>query len=128
MPQTAGMPSLAASRASSAARVAVPAGSERRAADEHVGALVVQPAQQVGEGSILVLAELVVAAGERERDRQAELLEPLSGPDRALDPDRRRACRLLAAEAGEELVQVVDRTHAATARRSRSPIWQVAPR
>jgi hypothetical protein len=60
-----------------------------------------------------VLGEIVVAAGEGGDDLDAfeQGLETAARPDRTLDSCRRGLGRLFAAEPGEELVQVVDRSH-----------------
>ena len=69
--------------------------------------------------------EVVVAAGQRDGDLEAEAL---ARPDGALEAHRLRAGRLLAAQPGEELVEVVHDLHHDTARSLMSPIWQSDPR
>ncbi len=71
--------------------------------------LLVEEPAELGERSVFVLAEVVVAAGEGDTDVDPEAA---AGADRTLDPLRRRAGGLLTAQAREELVQVVDDLHA----------------
>ncbi len=102
-----------------AAGVAVAARPERRSADEHVGPLLIEPAQELRERVFFVLTEVVVAAGERDGHVETEAS---AGADGAVEADRLRAGRLLATEAGEELVDVVHDLHHDTARSFMSPI------
>ena len=76
-----------------------------------------------------MLGEVIVATGEGrddldvlERCRQAA-----TRADRAVEPRRRSRRSLLPAQAGEELVEVVDGPHHATADSECWPIWLVAP-
>ena len=77
-----------------------------------------------------MLGEVVVAAGEGGDDLDAleRRGQAAARADRAVEPGRRRLGSLLAAEAGEELVQVVDRPHHVVAVRACWPVWFVAPR
>ena len=112
-------------------RVAVAARAERRPGDEQVGPLRLEQAEQLVERLVLVLAEVVVAAGERRDDLDPlELRRPARGPGPTapVEARRRRLRGLLAAQAGEELVEVVDRSHHAVALSACWPIWFVAPR
>ncbi len=112
------------------AGVAVPARAERRPRNEDVGLDLGQHLEQGRERIVLVLGEVVVAAGERRHDFHA--LErggkPSPGPDRAVETGRRRLGLLLPAHAGEELVQVMDGLHSVLALRASCPIWLAAPR
>ena len=114
------------------ARVAVPSRAERGAAHQDVGPDLVEPREQPGERLLLVLAESIVAARERDVDLEPRCHQPSAGAGRALDPDRLVTGGLLATQAGEELVEVVDDGHAGTAVNDMSPVSharaQVRPR
>jgi hypothetical protein len=71
-----------------------------------------QEPEELSDGIVLGLAEVVVAAGQRGRDIDAE---SASGPDRSRDPARGHAGALFGAEAREELIEVVDDLHAGAA-------------
>ena len=78
-----------------AARVAVASRAEGGAAHQDVGPDLVEPREQPGERLLLVLAEPVVAARERDIDLEAFSDEPSTRPRRPLDPHRLVAGRLL---------------------------------
>ena len=75
-----------------------------------------------------MLAEVIVATRERQGHVEPETREAFPWAGRALDADRSGSRSLLAAHSREELVEIVGDLHAATPRRSMSPIWHVAPR
>src|SRR5207249_4711724 len=110
------------------AGVAVPAGPERGTADQDVGRQLVDPAKQYGEGVGFVLPEVIVAASDRDVGSQAGRDEAPARPGGSVEAERSRAGSLLATEPREELVEVVDDGHDATAVRSSSPVSPVAPR
>ena len=85
-------PPLGRRRREARAGVAVPARAEGRPRDEDVGLDLGQHLEQGREGLVLVLGEVVVAAGERRHDLHAleRRGQPSPGPDRAVEPGRRR--------------------------------------
>ena len=112
------------------ARVAVAPRAEGGPRDEERRLLGRDQPEQPLERLVLVLAEEVVAARHGRCDLDAFELrrETAPRPHRALEPQRLRRSGLLAAEAREELVQVVDGLHHAIAWSVSWPIWFVAPR
>jgi hypothetical protein len=111
-------------------RVAVAARAEGGPGDEHVGPLGLEQAEQHLERLLLVLGEVVVAAGERGDDVESveSRGQAAARPHGTVETRRLGLRGLLAAEPGEELVQVVDGSHQATALSECCPIWFVAPR
>ena len=105
-----------------AAGVSVPARSERRTADEHVGVQLLEPPEQRRERLALVLAEEIVATGEGDVGRRTRRRERASRALRAIQPDGLVSGGLLAAEPREELIDVVDDRHAGTAVQDASPV------
>ncbi len=77
-----------------------------------------------------MLGEVVVAARERGHDLHAlELgLQAPPGADRPVEPGRWSLGLVLPAQAGKELVQVVDGLHSVLALSASWPIWFAAPR
>ena len=69
-----------------------------------------------------MFAEVVVAAGERHVGRSAGGGQRPSRTLRPVETDGLVAGRFLAAETGEELVEVVDDRHAGTAVQAASPV------
>ncbi len=111
-------------------RKAVAPGPEGGAGHEQVRPLRLEEPEQPGERLLLVLAEVVVATGERGHDLDLPELGSEAPPrtDRAVEASRGRPGGLLPAEAREELVQVVNRPHHVAAVRAYWPVWLVAPR
>jgi hypothetical protein len=104
--------------------------AEGRARDQHVGRVFLEVAEQRGERLVLVLGEVVVPAGERRDDLDVFELgrQPAARADRAVEAHRWSLRLVLTAQAGEELVQVVDGLHSVRAPRLSWPIWFAAPR
>jgi hypothetical protein len=102
---------LGGSRHEGPAGVAVPARAEGRSGDEHVRSELLEIAEERRERFPLVLREVVVAAGDRRHDLQSLRGEAAAGADRALEPRRRGPRLVLAAQPGEELIDVVDCLH-----------------
>jgi hypothetical protein len=111
-------------------RQPVATGAEGGPGDEEIGLLHFEQGEQLGQGVLLVLAEVVVAAGKRHHDFDSVQLggQAATRADRAFEPGGRRLGCLLAAQAGKELVEVVDRSHHVVAVRACWPVWFVAPR
>ena len=112
------------------AREPVAARAEGGPRDEQVGPLGLEQLEQLGERVLLVLGEVIVAAGERCRD-----LDPLqlggqaaTRADGPVQPGRWCLGGLLSAEAGKELVEIVDGSHHVVAVSACWPVWFVAPR
>jgi hypothetical protein len=106
------------------AGVAVAPGAERGTGHEDVWAVFLQVAEQRGQCLVLVLGEVVVPAGDRRDDVDVFELgrQPAARADRAVEAHRWSLRLVLTAQAGEELVQVMDRLHSVRAPRVSWPI------
>jgi hypothetical protein len=103
-------------RAGLTAREPVPAGVERGSRDEDVRPLSAERAFDLDTESVEVRRRAVVAADQRRDDASGVaklLLKTDAGPDRAFAYREREVARLLAANAPEELIQILDDTNLA---------------
>ena len=123
-------PALRGRRDERPAGIPVAAGTEGRARDQHVAPAFLQITEQLPERLLLMLGEVVVSAGDRGDDvHVAELgREPPARASGSVEPSRRSLGLVLAAQAGEELVQVVNSPHSERAPSASWPIWFAAPR